>query len=154
MKKLAIAAVMLLSVVTFAQEKDKKDESRSKMSQIERMTPEQKAELRVKKMTLDLNLNEKQQNELKKLFSENAKKIEAKKTKWKQEKSEAKKMTADERFNAQSKRLDEQIAMKNDLKKILTAEQMAKYEEQNKSHKEKMIHRKSSHYKKNKKENN
>lgn len=147
------AAIMLLSVVTFAQEKEKKDDRKARMSQTEKLTPEQHAELKVKKMTLELDLNQKQQQEIKTLFLENAKKREAKKEEWKKAKAENKKPTADERYKAQNDRLDGQIALKTELKKILTPEQMAKYEAKAEARKSKMTEKKGNRHKKMKKEN-
>ena len=55
MKKLIFAIALVLTTVTFAQDKKQARE---------RLTPEQQTELQVKKMTLDLDLDAKQQKEI------------------------------------------------------------------------------------------
>ena len=69
MKKLILAAVLVVSTLTFAQERGRKGE---------KLTPEQQTELQVKKMTLELDLDAKQQKEVKAILLENAKKRDAK----------------------------------------------------------------------------
>jgi hypothetical protein len=58
MKKVFLAIVLLLGLTTFAQEKEGKKGNR------EKLTPEQRIDLQVKRMTKDLDLNEKQVTEL------------------------------------------------------------------------------------------
>ena len=119
MKTWILAAAMVLGMSMSAQEKGPRPEP---------LKPEQRAELQVKKMTLALDLNDKQQKDLKELFIAKGKEREAARAQMKAKKEAGAKMTADERFAMQSKRLDEQIAMKKELKKILTADQYAKLE--------------------------
>lgn len=119
MKKLFLAALLSTSMIAVSQEKEPKGEQ---------LTLEQKTELKVKKMTLDLDLSEKQQQELKTLFLEEGKKTESKKSEMKAKKEKGEKPTAEEKFEMKSKMLDKQIEMKGKLKKILTPEQMSKLE--------------------------
>jgi protein CpxP len=84
---------------------------------------------------LDLYLNQKQQDEIKSLLKKEAKEMEVTREKMKPNKSEGEKLSADEKFNIQSKSLDKQIAMKAEMKKILTAEQYIKWEAKQKNRK-------------------
>lgn len=140
MKKLALAVIALIGLTVQAQEK--------KMER-EKLTPEQRVELQVKKMTLDLDLNEKQQKEVKTLLTARHKKMEEARAKRQATKTENKKPTSEERFAIKSKMLDEQIAFKNDMKKILSEKQMAKWEERkadrsgHRMERKRMMHHKS-----------
>lgn len=151
MKKLLVTAVLLVGFLTFAQEKEaQKGDRKAKMENRESLSPEQQAELQVKRMTLDLDLNSKQQAEVKKIALENAKKREAKKAEWKANKDAGKSLTKDEKFAKQNQMLDNQIAHKAEMKKILTPEQFAKWESKQAERKGKMHHKKGSREKKNK----
>ena len=131
MKKVVLMAILAIGMVAFAQE-GKRDFKR------ERFTPEQRIELRVKQMTLDLDLSDKQQVEIKKLLTEHETTRKNKMEEMKKMKKEGARPTADERFEMQKNRLDEQIDFKNRMKKILNKEQMDKWETIQKDRKEKM----------------
>ncbi|AWM14272.1 hypothetical protein DI487_10675 [Flavobacterium sediminis] len=119
-------AILATGMVAFAQEREgRKGHDR------EQLTPEQRTELRVKKMTLDLDLNEKQQTEIKKLLTEQEAKRKAKMDEMKKLKETEAKPTADQRYEMQKERLDAQIDFKNKMKNILSKEQMQKWEEIN-----------------------
>lgn len=134
MKKLLIAIVMLGALTSFAQER-KTDQ--------DKLTPEQRVELQVKKMTLDLDLNDKQQKDIKKLLTEQAKKREEGKAKREAMKKVGTKPTSEERFAMKSKMMDEQIAFKAEIKKILSEKQMEKWEEHKEDRMEKMRNRRT-----------
>jgi Spy/CpxP family protein refolding chaperone len=122
MKKLIIAALLVVGLSAFAQDKEMgKSPDRAPM---EKLTPEQHNELMLKKMTLDLDLNAKQQEQMKKIIAEQSVKREAMRA---ARKANQEKPTTDERFTMKSKMLDEQIAMKNKMKNILTPEQFEKW---------------------------
>lgn len=150
MKKLVIITVSLLvGFLTFAQEKEvQKAERKARMENRESLSAEQQAELQVKRMTLDLDLNSKQQGEIKKIVLEQAKKREAKKEEWKANKENQKSISKDEKFAMKNQALDEQIAMKAEMKKILTAEQFVKWEAKQAERKDKMEKRKNAKGKK------
>lgn len=99
-----------------AQQRSHKKEMKSQM------TPEQRAELHVKKMTLDLDLNKSQQEKLEKLYVSRFQNRPA-------GRKPSREMTSDERFEARSARLDRQIEFRDELKKILTPGQYEKWEE-------------------------
>lgn len=142
MKKLVFIAIVLVSTLTFAQQRGSgKMGKNAPMNQRESFTPEQQTELQVKRMTLHLDLTTKQQEELKKVVLENTKKREAKKVEMQAKRAEGKTPTSEERFEMQNQRLDNQIAMKAELKKILTKEQMTKWEENQKENLEKRKNR-------------
>lgn len=142
MRKSIALAVLLFGLVTFAQEKPVDGKGKNaKTERSQTMTAEQRAELQVKKMTLELDLTPKQQIEIQKLVLAQAKKREAQLNEMKSKKEKGEKPTDEERFNNKSRILDEQIAMKAEFKKILTAEQMVKFEENSANRSEKMQER-------------
>jgi hypothetical protein len=96
---------------------------------MEQMTPEQRNQLHLKKMTLELDLNASQQKEMSKIIAEQSAKREAKMAERKATKDSVKKLTSDELFAKKSKMLDEQIVMKEKMKKILSADQFNKWDE-------------------------
>lgn len=117
----------------------------------EPLKPEQRAELQSKKMALALDLNDRQQKDVQKLLAENAKHRAEFRRLHMAERHAGKKLTADEKFAVRSKVLDERIAMKREMKKILTPEQFNKMEEMKAEKHAKAQHQKLS--KKEKKDN-
>ena len=120
MKKVFIIAVLAISLSSLAQ--DRKE--RHSKGAMEQMTPEQRNQLHVKKLTLELDLNAKQQGQVAAIMAEQTAKKEAIKAERKAKIEEAKA----NRFEMKNKMLDEQIEMKNKMKSILSADQMAKWE--------------------------
>ena len=143
MKKLAL--IVLLAVGLSAQAQEKKDntlatgeKSGVKKEQREQMTPEQKNQLRLKKLTLDLNLTPAQQKQIGALLSEQSEKREKMKAERKASKEKAVELTAEERFERKNKMLDEEKALKDKVQKILDADQFKKWEEMKKGNREEM----------------
>ena len=120
MKKMILASALVATTLTFAQDRKQGRE---------KLTPEQQTELQVKKMTLDLDLDAKQQKEIKTILLEQAKKREAKMAEMKAKREKGEKPSADEKFEMKNKMLDNQIENKAQMKKILKPEQFAKWEE-------------------------
>lgn len=116
MKKIIVTIFLVISSLSFAQEKSK-------------LSLEQQTELQVKKMTLELDLDANQQKELRTILLENTKKREAKKMALKEKMSKGQKPTSDEKFEMKSKMLDDRIEHKARIKKILTPEQFQKWEQ-------------------------
>ena len=118
MKKLIVAALLVVGLTTYAQEKEGRRAGK------EKLTSEQKVNLQVKKMTKDLDLNEKQTKDVRALVAKQVEKREAIKIQMQAEKE----------------------AVSVEMKKILTAEQYAKWEknreEKIENFKEKMSERK------------
>ena len=75
MKKLIMAVALVVGLTTFAQQRDGKRADR------EKLTTDQKVELQVKKMNKDLNLNEKQTEQVKALVT---KQVQKRESNWKQ----------------------------------------------------------------------
>ena len=120
MKKVCIVALLVIGLSSFAQER----KERHPKGEIEQMTLEQRNQLHLKKMTLDLDLNAKQQEQVGQLMTEQMAKMEKMKAEHKAKMEEAKAI----RFEMKKKMLDEQIEMKNKMKSILSADQFAKWE--------------------------
>lgn len=112
MKTWILALAMMMGITVCAQEKR------------EQLKPEQRAELHVKKLTLDLDLTKEQQDDLKKFLTDKNKENEG----YRSRREEGKKMSADERFALRNKMLDNKIAMKSKMKQLLRPEQFSKWE--------------------------
>ncbi|MDB2385441.1 hypothetical protein N9V96_03100 [Polaribacter sp.] len=119
MKKFIAVLVLLVAISTQAQQK----KGNSKM----KYTVEQRATLAVKKMTLALYLTDKQQQQIKPLLVEKMTAMKTAQENRKKAKEEKERPTADEMYAMQLKRLDNQIAMRNKMKKILTDEQFDQF---------------------------
>ncbi|KOS07875.1 hypothetical protein AM493_18780 [Flavobacterium akiainvivens] len=104
-------------------------------------TPEQRAELRAKKLTLQLDLTDKQQTELQKVFTTQAKERQTAMEQHKANREAGKKLSPDERFAMQNRKLENQISAKRELKKILTEDQFAKFEKMKHKRHEKITKR-------------
>ena len=141
MKKLILVVTLVISTLTFAQERSRKGE---------KLTPEQQTELQVKKMTLELDLDAKQQKELKAILLEQAQKREGKIAEIKAKREKGEKLSADERFEMKNKMLDNQIENKAQMKKILKPEQFKKWEQNLENRKEKMSEKRENGRKKRK----
>ena len=120
MKKVFIIAVLAISLSSLAQ--DRKE--RHSKGAMEQMTPEQRNQLHLKKMILDLDLNVKQQEQVAAIMAEQTAKREAMKAERKAKMEEAKA----NRFEMKNRMLDEQIEMKNKMKNILSVIQFSKWE--------------------------
>lgn len=118
MKMWILAMAMMVGVGVNAQDRKQRPEP---------LKPEQRAELQAKKMTLALDLNEKQQQDVQKLLIEKGKQ-RAEFRRQHMADRHAKKLSADERFAMKSKMLDDRIAMRTEMKKILSPEQFSKLE--------------------------
>lgn len=128
MKKLIVAALLVVGMTSFAQN-NRKMAQRHHRSEMEKFTPEQRNQLMLKRMTLELDLNASQQKEMSKILSEKTAKREARMKEMKADKASNTKLTSDEIFARKNKMLDEQIAMKDRMRKILNPEQFKKWEE-------------------------
>lgn len=120
--------MLLLATTTFsaiAQEKNL-----AKRDKAEQMTVEQKNQLLLKKMILDLDLSTSQQNEVSVLIAAQSAKREAKKAEMLKNKADKKAITAQQKFDRKSEMLNNQIEMKEKMKKILSKDQMVKWETQ------------------------
>ena len=120
MKNLLIIFMALSSFGITAQNKAKeKKEQRKELR--ENHTPEQKAELYSKKMTLNLDLNDIQQEKLYQLFLDLGKN---KPTDSKYKKD----MSPEAKYAFKNAQMDRRITMKREIKNILSQEQFEKWE--------------------------
>ena len=120
MKKVLIIFMALATFAVSAQKKDsERKENRKELKA--NLTPDQRADLKMKKMTLALDLNASQQQKVKQLFlkAENDRPVTS------PNRSE---MTDTQKYEAKSAMMDRRIAMKKEMKQILTEEQMTKWE--------------------------
>ncbi|MUU78911.1 hypothetical protein [Winogradskyella endarachnes] len=130
MKKLVMIAIALVTLNGFAQREGRKGMDQENRSELRKdMSPEDIADLKSKKLTLKLDLTDKQQKEVKAVFLEQAKDREKHRNERKAKDGEQKeKPTTEEFVKMQNERLDKQIQMKRKMKSILTAEQYAEFE--------------------------
>ena len=125
MKKVFLAVLLAVGITAFAQENEGKKMDREKLS------PEQKIDFQVKRMTKDLSLNEKQVADVKALVAKEVEKREAKRSEMKENKAQSRK---DMRAQMEA----DQAAMSANMKKILSPEQYAKWEKMRDERKEKI----------------
>lgn len=137
MKKTLLIALAFFALTTQVeaqkQRKENRKENAQRMDRFKDFTPEEIAQLRTKKMTLDLDLSEKQQSEVNQLFLTEAK--DRKQMIEGREETE-KSLSKEERFNRQNERLDKLIAYKNEMKRILDKNQFEKWEKMLKARKQ------------------
>lgn len=133
MKNVVMAVLMLVGVSGFAQEKERVEKRNRDLVEL---TPEQRNELRLKEMTLKLDLTASQQKEVAKIISEQQAKRTAAREEMKANRDKDAKPSADEVYARQNKMLDEQIAMKEKMKKVLSDSQFEKWEKMNEHKKE------------------
>ena len=125
LKKVLIAALFLIGMTSFAQEKKVITER----AQMDQMTMEQKNQLRLKKMTLDLDLSTSQQKEVEKILAEQGRKKKAKIiARQNSQGAMKKKLNFEGRFVRKNQILEEQIARKGKMQKILSSKQFDKWE--------------------------
>ena len=114
MKKLIVVALLLFGFTTFAQvEKKEKEKSESR----EKLSPEERTQRELKRMTKALHLTDAQQKEMTALFSE---------------------MQSKRAENQGKPSKEDRKAMKDKINKILTPEQAATWEKIQEERKEKM----------------
>ena len=117
MKKLIVVALLLFGFTTFAQEAKKEKE---KTESREKMSPEERTQKEIKRMTKALSLTETQQREMRALFIE----------------------MEEKRAEGQKPSKEDRKAMKDKVNKILTTEQAATWEKIQEERKEKMKEKK------------
>ena len=143
MKKLFVVALLVVGLTTFAQEKEKKGDRKN-------MSPEERTEMRVEKMTKELDLNETQQKQVKELLASQKENREEFIEKRKEIKETAEKATKEQRAEMKAKMEENKEAIKSKMKTILTDEQYKKWESNMEEKKEKMTERKERKGKKTK----
>ena len=136
MKRLIIVVLVLITWTNFAQQnRSERGNHKKEMRQKDHnLSPEQKAELTSKKITLQLDLNEAQQ---KKLYVVELEQAKLDKERFQNKKNRSQ-LNDEERFKIKTERLDHQIAMKKKMKSILTEEQFATWKKESSSRKKGM----------------
>ena len=124
MKKLIFAALLAVSVSTFAQDKKEMDK---KSDRTEKGTPEQRNAMRLKKLTTDLNLDTKQQEQMKQILADQNAKSEAMMAERMANKENPKEPTPEDREARRQKGKEAKKAMDEKLKAILSPEQFEKW---------------------------
>ena len=117
MKKVFLAFAIMVSLVSFGQERKGKIKTEADL------------QAHLKEMTSILNLSEKQQSEIKLLLTEQFKKRQTMREDMKKQKESGVKISDEKKAEMKKHMIDEQLEMKTKMKKILTAEQMKKFEE-------------------------
>lgn len=128
MKKLFIAVLLFVGIVSFAQDINQKPTR----DQREKLTPEQRNEKYLQKLTSDLTLDKKQQEQVKQLIAEKSAKAE----KFRQSRKDSKTPPTAEEKATFKKQMDAEKA-DNDakMKSILNADQYTKWTALKKEHK-------------------
>jgi len=136
MKKLFVAALLLVGMTTFAQEK-----ARQVTGNTQKPTTEQRNEAKLKALTSDLNLDEAQQKQMAMIIQEQS----AQRETLTKERNAVKgtKATPEELQKRISQNEEIKAATKEKVKNVLTAEQFARWEQMNAEKKEKMQQRKT-----------
>lgn len=122
MKRLAVVVALLIAVGVMAQEYE--DHTTRKGEKMD-MTAEQMATLQTKKLTLALDLSEKQQKQVMQVALKASEHRKAKQAEIKAQRESGtwQKPTAEERFEMKNALLDRQIAHNQKMKEILTETQ-------------------------------
>jgi Spy/CpxP family protein refolding chaperone len=128
-----------MALATFAVNAQNKNSERkeNRKEMKANLTPEQRADLKTKKMTLALDLTASQQQKVKQLILKAENEKPERPENWKE-------MTDTQKYETKSAMLDRRIAMKKELKEILTEEQMTKWEVQQ-SHRRAGVKAKRNH---------
>ncbi|WP_340064844.1 hypothetical protein [Ascidiimonas aurantiaca] len=129
-----IMAIALFALQGMAQERpERKDRTKEKERRavLTEMTPEQKAILQTKRLTLALDLNENQQSQLLLFTTQQAE--EREKYKASRKAGEGNPASADDYFERMNRKLDMEIALQQKMKKILNEEQYALWKSQEKA---------------------
>jgi len=128
MKKLILAFAIMVSLVSFGQEREGKGKFQS----------EQDVEAQIKKMTSDLNLSTKQQSEVKALLMDQFNKRKQMRAERKKGKESGAQISDEKKAEMKKQMIDEQLEMKTKMKKILSEEQLKKLEELKKERRKEM----------------
>ncbi|WP_372919807.1 Spy/CpxP family protein refolding chaperone [Salegentibacter sp.] len=143
MKKISLILVLMISVSAFAQERKHKKAHQDRVE----MTAEERASLKTQKMNSELDLTQDQQEEIKKLFTEQAKEREE----YKAEKKEARTKNATaraKRSEGRNLRVEKREEHREKMKEILTEEQFATWTENMTKRERKAHNRENRNYRK------
>tara|TARA_R110002072_G_scaffold175538_1_gene331351 strand:- start:8890 stop:9315 length:426 start_codon:yes stop_codon:yes gene_type:complete len=126
MKTICTIILALITTIGFSQEKEQRKEMRQKMMQERQdLSPEQKAELSTKRLTLQLDLTEVQHKEIYEMYLTNAKQV-AEKRKLNNNTNQK------ELYDRASERLNRRKAIQDKMKSILSESQYNTWKENSK----------------------
>lgn len=134
MKKLFIAALLLIGAASFAQDMDQAPVS----EQREKLTPEQRNEKQLQKLTTELSLDANQQAQVKQLLAERSAKAESFKEARKAKRESNVKLTAEEKIALKKQMEDEVTANDAKMKSILKEDQYTKWKSLQEAKRERM----------------
>ena len=133
MKKLIIAVMLFVGIASFAQ-----DATMSTKSQKDKMTPEQRNDKQLKKLTSELNLDAGQQAKVKQLLADRSAKAEQWKMNYDAKKATNAKPTAEEKAAMKKQMAEEMASNDAKMKSILNADQYTKWKKMQDDNKAKM----------------
>lgn len=136
MKKLFIAALLFVGIASFSQDGDM--DQKPAREQRERMTPEQRNEKQLKKLTSELTLDAKQQDQVKQLIAERSVKSEKLREARKEQREKGTKLTDAQKEAFKKEMTAEAEANDAKMKGILTADQYTKWKAIQEANKDKM----------------
>lgn len=137
MKKLIIVVLILVGVSAYSQEANAPKNKKGKGSR-EMKSPEQRSEALLAKMTAELNLDAKQQAQIKPIIAEQGVKMEAIRAQMKANKESGVMPSDAEKKEMRKNRMADKAATDNKIKAILTPEQFVKYQAMQEAEKTKM----------------
>ncbi len=125
--------MIAVATLQVSAQEQKREFRKQRMESKTTYSPEEMAQLQTKKMTLQLDLNDKQQKEVSAIFLEQAKLRQSKREAFSQSKmqGEKKNWSKEDRLKMTNARLDHQIEMKKSMKNILSTEQFEKWDKTN-----------------------
>ncbi|MBT8258162.1 MAG: hypothetical protein KJO49_06790 [Bacteroidia bacterium] len=139
MKRLVVLICVLATFSLSAQQGPRHKQGKAGMGMMKDLSPDEAATLKTKKMTLDLDLSEAQQDKIYKIQLKNAQERQTRMEEIKKlrEEGEMKKPSKEERYTRMNEGLDKQIAHKKEMKAILDQDQFEKWERGRKRHSQK-----------------
>lgn len=137
MKNLILVLALAFGMTAFAQERKMGKEER------EKLTPQERVDLQVKRLTKELDLSTKQAEQVKTLMTKKSEIREAKKKEMDAIRATGTKPTVEEREAMKTKMQDEVASLKKEMKTILTADQYTKWEQNFEERKDKMLEKRS-----------
>ncbi|QBN18652.1 hypothetical protein [Flavobacterium nackdongense] len=137
MKNLFIAVLLLVGVSNYSQEANAPKNKKEKGSK-EMKSPEQRNEAMLAKMTTELNLDAKQQAQIKPIIAEQSVKMDAMRAQMKANKENNVELSDADKKEMRKKRMADKEATDNKIKAILTPDQFVKYQAMQEAGKAKM----------------
>lgn len=139
MKKLFIAALLFVGIANYAQDADM--DQQTTRDQREKLTPEQRNEKHLKKLTSELTLDAKQQEQVKQLLAERSAKGDKVREARKDQKEAGTKLTTEQKKAFRNEMMAEKKDHDAKMKAILNADQYKKWKANQEENKDKMKER-------------